>query len=219
MQYYAILVVIDRPFTYGRHTQLPGLIPADVQESHIACTDAAASIINRVQTYRFHHGARQMNIHTVHLIFTAALVHIHNVYFAPSEQVRAAARPLLQISCQVLSEIGQVYRNALRALEIITSLKSELARSKSSRSRPGDHDEYRSTLNKRARLDPNNQGLPRSSIGQETDAQLFAAPAMEGLDVLEECLHVSPSSTLMASGSLFTEPWGWISPPNSFNSS
>ena len=145
--------------------------------------------------------------------------HIHNVYFAPSEQVRAAARPLLQISCQVLSEIGQVYRNALRALEIITSLKSELARSKSSRSRPGDHDEYRSTLNKRARLDPNNQGLPRSSIGQETDAQLFAAPAMEGLDVLEECLHVSPSSTLMASGSLFTEPWGWISPPNSFNSS
>lgn len=219
MQYSAILVVIDRPFTYGLYQRLPGLTPADMEESHTACTNAAVSLVNLLQTYRSHHGARQMNIHSVHLVFTAALVHIHNVYFAPCEAVRTAARRFLQISCQVLSEIGQTYRNALRALEIITSIKSELARSEGNRSRPDNHHEYNSALNKRARLDPSNAAPVSSSVGPDTGAQLLGAPAMEGLDLLEECLDISPSTTLLASDSLFTETWGWISPPDSFSTS
>lgn len=67
-----------------------------------------------------------MNIHTVHLIFTAALVHIHNVFFASAEHTRTTARSHFRISCQVLLEIGQAYKNDLRALEIVTSIKSKL---------------------------------------------------------------------------------------------
>ncbi|KAL2825533.1 fungal-specific transcription factor domain-containing protein [Aspergillus pseudoustus] len=208
MLYYAILVAIDRPFTYGRSESLPGLTNADIDESHRACTDAAVAIVELLQTYRQSCGLRQMNIHTVHLIFTAALVHIHNVYFAPADLMRAAARRFLQICCQALSEIGQGYRNALRALEVVTSIKSELERVPDRRSRQGSHVGRSGAASKRVRLSSGSARTP----GINTETQLPGAPTLDGLDMLQECLHMSPSSTLMGSNPLFAEPWGWISP-------
>jgi hypothetical protein len=95
MLYQVTLVVIDRPFTYGRSDSLPGLTNADIDDSHRASTDAAVTIVDPLQTYRHLYGLRQMNILTVHLVFTAALVHIHNVYFAPGDPTRIAARKRL----------------------------------------------------------------------------------------------------------------------------
>ncbi|KAL3442901.1 fungal-specific transcription factor domain-containing protein [Aspergillus insuetus] len=203
MLYYAILVAIDRPFTYGRSESLPGLTHADIEESHRASTDAAVAIVDILQEYRQLYGLRQMNIHTVHLIFTAALVHIHNVYFAPGEPTRMAARRHLQICCQALSEVGPGYKNALRALEIVTSIKSEFESLPDRQTRQGSH----RPGSKRMRLSPGNMSTANSA-----DAQFPGPPTLDGLDMLQECLDMSPSSTLISSNPLFAEPWGWISP-------
>jgi hypothetical protein len=203
MLYYAILVAIDRPFTYGRCESLPGLTRAEIEESHRASTDAAVIIVHLLQEYRQWYGLRQMNIHTVHLIFTAALGHIHNVYFAPGEPTRMAARKHLQICCQALSEIGPGYKIALRALEVITSIKSEFESLPNRRIRQASH----RPASKRVRLSPGN-----ISTADATDAQFPGPPTLDGLDMLQECLDMSPSSTLIDSNPLFAEPWGWISP-------
>jgi hypothetical protein len=155
-----------------------------------------------------------MNIHTVHLIFTAALVHIHNVFVAPAEDTRTTARSHFRISCQVLLEIGQAYKNALRALEIVTSIKSKLETAQ--RPRPGSDGEYNGGLNKRARLDAHGLPTPGVSAGSGAGTEPLIAPAMEGLDMLEECLDIPSSTTFLATDSVFPESWGWVSPPGSF---
>ena len=60
----------------------------------------------------------------VHLIFTASLIHIYNSCTTKPTEARAAADDL-HCCCQALGEIGHIYRNATRALEVIICIKRE----------------------------------------------------------------------------------------------
>lgn len=130
MQYHAIQVIIEPPFIFGassRNTS-SGLTPREAEESRTACNDAAAAIAQILQLFRRQYGLSRMNIHTVHLVFTASVVHVYNLYFGSTQELRNSAQRYLQICCQGLYEIGRGYRNALRALETVTCIKSNLGR-------------------------------------------------------------------------------------------
>lgn len=131
MQYHAIQAIIECPFIFfsasSRNT-LSGLTPKEAEESRTACDDATAAIAQILQLLRRQYGLSRMNIHNVHLVFTASVVHIYNIYFASTPELRNSAQRYLQICCQGLYEIGRGYRNALRALEIVTCIKSDLGR-------------------------------------------------------------------------------------------
>lgn len=127
MQFHAVRIIVDQPFTF-----LPagsdGLTAQDIQKSCESCHDAAWSITKLLQTARRHFSLRRVNIQAVHLIFTAMLVHVHSAFLSLDYQVRDTARRQLEICSQALGEIGQAYKNALRALEVITSIKSDFVR-------------------------------------------------------------------------------------------
>lgn len=127
MQFHAVRIIVDQPFAF-----LPagsdGLTAQDMQKSRESCHDAAWHITKLLQASRRHFSLRRVNIQAVHLIFTAMLVHVHSAFLSPDYQIRDTARRQLEICSQALGEIGQAYKNALRALEIITSIKSDLLR-------------------------------------------------------------------------------------------
>ena len=127
MQYHAVRIIIDHPFAH-----LPfgadGLSVEDIEKSRECCQDAAFSITRLVQAIRRHFSLRRVNIQAVHLIFTAMLVHVHSAFLSSDYQARDAARRQLEICSQAMGEIGQAYKSALRALEVITSIKSDLLR-------------------------------------------------------------------------------------------
>ena len=127
MQFHAVRIIVDQPFAFqcvGRD----GLTSQEIQSSRECCHDAAWSITKLVQATRRHFSLRRVNIQAVHSIFTTMLVHVHSAFLSPDYQVRDTARRQLEICSQALGEIGQAYKNALRALEVITSIKSDLLR-------------------------------------------------------------------------------------------
>lgn len=127
MQYHAIRIIVERPFlSLPAHTGIPAR--QDMERSREACYDAACAISSLVQKIRRHFSLRRINIQTVHHIFTAMLVHVHNACLSEDYQLRNASYRHLEICSQALAEIGQAYKNALRALEIITSIKSDLTK-------------------------------------------------------------------------------------------
>ncbi|CAI7677390.1 unnamed protein product [Penicillium discolor] len=127
MQFHAVRIIIDQPFAF-QVPGLGGLTEENITHSRECCHDAALSITKLLQAIRRHFSLRRVNIQTVHLIFTAMLVHTQSAFLSPDFQMRDTARRQLEICSQALGEIGQAYKNALRALEVITSIKSELLR-------------------------------------------------------------------------------------------
>jgi hypothetical protein len=89
------------------------------------CLAAADSVVEVLRVYQRQHSLRQTNIQIVHLIFTAALVQVYHSCRNNSgpESVRASNN--LQFCCQSLAEIGQSWRSAMRALEVIICVKRE----------------------------------------------------------------------------------------------
>lgn len=127
MQFHAVRIIVDQPFAF-LSSGVDGLTAQDIQGSRETCNDAAGSITKIVQATRRHFSLRRVNIQVVHLIFTAMLVQVHSAFLLPDPQTRDTARRRLEICSQALGEIGQAYKNALRALEVITSIKTELLR-------------------------------------------------------------------------------------------
>ncbi|GKZ37272.1 hypothetical protein AbraIFM66950_008729 [Aspergillus brasiliensis] len=127
MQYHVLRIIIHQPFAYGP-SGTDGLSPSDIEQSHHICHDAACCITKLLQATRRHFTLRRVNIHCVHLIFTAMLVHVHNAFLSCDHQIRDTARRQLEICSQALGEIGQAYKNALRALEVVMTIKTDLLR-------------------------------------------------------------------------------------------
>ncbi|KAJ6092302.1 hypothetical protein N7467_004271 [Penicillium canescens] len=127
MQFHAVRIIVDQPFSF-QLAGTNGLTEEEIKQSRECCHDAAWSITKLLQAIRRNFSLRRVNIQTVHLIFTAMLVHVHSAFLSPDFQIRDTARRQLEICSQALGEIGQAYKNALRALEVITSIKSDLLR-------------------------------------------------------------------------------------------
>jgi len=138
MQYHCIMILVHRPF-FSVRTGLSGLSFAEVTASRNACTEAAASIARLVQIYRRLYTLRRINVQTVHLIFTATLIHVVNACGSLDPDRSDKAWKDLEVCCQALSEIGLAYKNAARAVEVVMCIKNELlkrTRAKTKRQNP-----------------------------------------------------------------------------------
>lgn len=126
MQFHAIRIIVDRPFlSLASNTSLS---EQKILHSQKSCFDAASSIAQLIQQYRRRYTFRRANIHTVHLVFTAALIHVHHAYLSTNSAIQSSATKYLDVCSQALSELGLAYKNARRALEVITYIKADLFR-------------------------------------------------------------------------------------------
>lgn len=129
MQFYAIKIIIHRPFLSILSSDTT-LSEQEIRRAQNSAEEAASCIARLVQIYRRHYTLRRSNIHTVHLIFTATLIHVHNACISENSTTQQLAARYLEICCQALSEMGVGYKNARRALEIITYIKANLLHSR-----------------------------------------------------------------------------------------
>ena len=124
MQFYAISILLHRPFFSRSLKQPEHLDQKDLNHPRSICITAAQSIVKLLRVYRKQHTLCRTNVQIVHLVFTASLICIYNAH---SSRGAAAANSLedLQFCCQALGEIGEAYQNSTRALEVIICIKRE----------------------------------------------------------------------------------------------
>ncbi|KAH8585501.1 fungal-specific transcription factor domain-containing protein [Bisporella sp. PMI_857] len=124
MQFYAISILLHRPFFSRSLRNTSASNERGSGDPRFICISAAQSIINLLRIYRKQHTLSRTNVHIVHLVFTASLICVYN---ACTVKGAAATSNLadFQFCCQALSEIGQAYQNATRALEVIICIKRE----------------------------------------------------------------------------------------------
>lgn len=124
LQYEEAIILLFRPFLSPSDVRMayksPELSPAVAKRN---CFQAASNICNILTVYRRHYGLKRAHLQMVHVVMTAALIH---TYFCSvfSGQDGKGAQEFLLTCLQALGEMGQTYRSASRALEVITSLRS-----------------------------------------------------------------------------------------------
>lgn len=126
MQFYALRIIVDRALSITiveRSTIRTRYFTISKVLFWHGFVDCATC-----QIYRRQYTLRRANIHTVHLMFTAALIHVHHAYLSGDGEVQRSATRYLEICSQALSELGLAYKNARRALEVIICIKADLFR-------------------------------------------------------------------------------------------
>ena len=116
LQYHASLILLHRPFL-----KIQG---ANVTPNHAkdVCRTAATNITNLVEKYRLSwYSMRRINTMSVHIIFTAATVHLLNAW-CDIGTYKSNATQGLKTCCLALSELGQTYETAKRTLAVLTCL-------------------------------------------------------------------------------------------------
>ena len=126
MQYHTLMILVNRPFFAATTATMPDVAFSDLSIGRPACTDSARAISKLLQTYRRLYGLRRINIQAVHLIFTASLIHVLNACGAAEPSLRNSAWKDLEACQQALSELGKGFQSAMRALEVVNSIKTEL---------------------------------------------------------------------------------------------
>lgn len=212
MQFHAVMIIVDQPFAF-LPAGLNGLTAQDIRNSRESCHDAAWSITQLIQVFRRHFTLRRINVQAVHLVFTAMLVHVHNAFLSVDYRIRDTARRQLEICSQALGEIGQAYKNALRALEVITSIKTDLLRRESKARTSGSSIAGQSfSMNSLLALGQLPSGL---SIGDAGPSQLWSGECsndglLNGVD-LSTAVNVEQSASLTGQLFLFDQQWPWTS--------
>ena len=99
------------------------------------CVQAAASVAQLIRIYRRHYTLRRCNVQALHLVFTATLVLVCSACGALDPYERDNSWKSLEICTQALEEMGQAFKSAYRALEVITIIKAELIKQAQIRSK------------------------------------------------------------------------------------
>jgi hypothetical protein len=163
------MILVNRPFFTPRQNSHT-IRASDMSSCRDACRHAADSIARLLRIFDRLYTLRRINVQAVHLIFTASLIHVYNAYGSPTGDVRDAAVDHLEICCYALREMGQQFKNAIRALEVTIYLKGELlkrwhANNKRPKS-PTDQQARDMGSPKRQRLSVDGDNGVRSSMGE-----------------------------------------------------
>lgn len=212
MQLNAVRIIVDRPFLLSQ-SGTSVLAGNEIDKSRESCNGAAFNITKLLQIFRRRYSLRRVNIQAVHLIFTAMLVHVHNACLSEDYEVCETARRHLEICSQALGEIGQAYKNALRALEVITSIKSDLLINQRRLMNPSVGMMGQPTfLNSTVALGqvPSALPLPSSDSSYARPTGDFYGETLYGIDWLRGMgLETQPAS--LSGQMVLSEQWPWTS--------
>jgi uncharacterized membrane protein len=187
MQYHTVMILANRPFFSANIATLPDVAFSDPMVGRPACTDSAKAISKLLQIYRRLYSFRRINIQAVHLIFTASLIHVLNACEATEPSLKNSAWKDLEVCSQALSEMGKGYKNASRALEVVSGIKSELLKTtrenakRSSMAAP-EGDQPQGSKRRRSSVWDDVTTVERPEVtGLETEETIFD-PFMNGVD-------------------------------------
>jgi len=116
MMYHTTTILLFRPF--GARKQLAG-IPASPWE---LCTASANSIVALLKLYRARFSLRYIINLSVHIIFTASIVHLVNAT-STNESLRRSSRNAIRTCTSGFAEIGEIWASAKKSLRVVESLQ------------------------------------------------------------------------------------------------
>ena len=119
------IILLHRPLITPEETDVYAEAPSRGHASSLRkCIESSHKICRILVLFRKTYGLRRPHHHMVHVTMTAALIHVFQlcVTTAGSSENREAQKDLL--TCiQALGEMGQTYKSASRALDVVTSLR------------------------------------------------------------------------------------------------
>lgn len=206
MQYYCIMIILSRPF-FSISLNIPSPGSASLTDMRRDCVEAAASIAQILRIYRRHYTLRRTNVQALHLVFTATLVLVCSACGAVDPYEREMSWKNLEVCSQALGEMGQAFKSANRALEVITLIKAELlkqAQTKSKRrSESPSFSEYGPAQIKKRRPTEAELG-PTDSIAIDPYAQLHDFN-FEGVENLQNLFNADPSEVFTAESLMWND--------------
>lgn len=186
MQFYAISILLHRPFFSRRLNFLDYSNDPEYKHPRTICITAAQSIVKLLRIYRKQHTLRRTNVHIVHLVFTASLICIYNNYSNDKVSGTNGFNDL-QFCCQALGEIGEAYQNSMRALEVVICLKREWlgkARNLSRLKRPSSS--YHNESRKRRPTESSDHGAGILGSTSKLPAKGTEEPGLQAADGISE---------------------------------
>lgn len=163
------MIITCRPFFASIKT-LPTLTVAEIADIRNQCTESANVVAKLLDAYRRQYTLRRINVQAVHLVFTATLIHVFTACGAMDRSRSEKAWKNLEICCQALSEMGLVFKNASRALEVIMGIKSDLLR------RSRSNTKRKIPWNDASETGPVPSKKPRSTTAEGELLQIYQSP-------------------------------------------
>lgn len=123
MLYEYLIILLHRPFVAKRYIQPRPLVGKGPEHAREMCVRSASRISILLSWYETQHSLSQVSILVVQITFSAALV---LVYATVSERDIENHRRLtghLEMCCRTLAELGNVFNNATRTLDVLLHVK------------------------------------------------------------------------------------------------
>ncbi|KPI36587.1 Nitrogen assimilation transcription factor nit-4 [Cyphellophora attinorum] len=124
--YHESIILLHRPLITPLDN-VAGASPADKDAAETSlnmCLESADAICKIIVLYRNRYGLKRLHHQMVHAAMTAALIHIFQLCSTPSGQREDQKAQASFLTCvQALGEMGQTFKSASRALDVVTSLR------------------------------------------------------------------------------------------------
>jgi len=115
------MILLFRPF--GSQKEIAGITSSPWE----LCTTSANSIVTLLKLYRSRFSLRYIVNSSVHILFTASIVHLVNAT-SSNESLRRSSKNALRSCALYFSEIGRVWASATKSLRVVESLQRKWAR-------------------------------------------------------------------------------------------
>ena len=130
LQYHEAVILLHRPLITSAETPTPSPEPHDqppnttISPSFQQCNYSAQEICRLLVMFRRRYGLRRPHHHVVHMTMTASLIHVFHLCMSPAgSNENKEAQKCLLTCIHALGEMGQTYKSASRALDVVTSLR------------------------------------------------------------------------------------------------
>ncbi|KAJ4049560.1 hypothetical protein NW763_008858 [Fusarium oxysporum] len=123
MQHAFCIIILHRPFVAKSYIQPYPRVGAGHQHARSMCVQSAIDIAKLIGGYKLCFSIRRANVLFVHMAFTAALILVYATISEQEDHDRAEMSVHLDVCCQALAELGNVFESASRTLDILLSVK------------------------------------------------------------------------------------------------
>lgn len=123
MQYNQFMIYTHRPFMSKSTAEGPIHAKIRHMQARTACIDSAVEISNLLRLYKSRYPLRFTNVQVVSIVFSAAIIFVLASVLDLEGIDRRSLQRHLDTCCKALAELGKVFKNAARTLDILLDIK------------------------------------------------------------------------------------------------
>jgi hypothetical protein len=123
MHYALLVITLHRPFCSRNYIQPRPLVGRGPQHARQMCLQSAVDIAKLLLGYKRQYTLRKVNNQVVHIAFTAALILVYATVSGIASQSGENLEIHLDTCCEALSDLGEAFGSANRALDVLLAAK------------------------------------------------------------------------------------------------